>query len=132
MGRLATFVVPSNGCHTPRKRGIQYAAASRLITSVSGILDHPLSRVMTTITNPFAGSAINRKKMRRKNTERTIFQTVILLLPPNRQTKSCIVDTVHVNRMKWRNIYAQSPDHCDARRLHEHADDRRIRAGQKL
>jgi hypothetical protein len=28
-------------------RGIQYAAACRLITSVSGILDHPLSRMMT-------------------------------------------------------------------------------------
>jgi hypothetical protein len=32
----------------PRERGIQYAAASPLITSASGILDHPLSRVMTT------------------------------------------------------------------------------------
>jgi hypothetical protein len=30
-------------CHTPRKRGIQYAETSRLITSVSGILDHPRS-----------------------------------------------------------------------------------------
>ena len=30
--------------HTPRKRGIQYAAASRFIAGVSGILDHPLSR----------------------------------------------------------------------------------------
>jgi hypothetical protein len=27
-------------CHTPRKRGIQYAAASRFITAGSGILDH--------------------------------------------------------------------------------------------
>src|SRR5438045_3232787 len=35
----------------PAKAGIQYAAASRLITSTSGILDHPLSRVMTTVTN---------------------------------------------------------------------------------
>ena len=34
--------------HTPRKRGIQYAAASRPDPSCSGILDHPLSRVMTT------------------------------------------------------------------------------------
>ena len=34
--------------HTPRKRGIQYAAASRFNPSCSGILDHPLSRVMTT------------------------------------------------------------------------------------
>ncbi len=32
----------------PAKAGIQYAAASRLIAGVSGILDHPLSRVMTT------------------------------------------------------------------------------------
>ena len=31
----------------PAKAGIQYAAASRFITSASGILDHPLSRVMT-------------------------------------------------------------------------------------
>ncbi|CAN0510422.1 unnamed protein product, partial [Phaeothamnion confervicola] len=29
-------------CHTPRMRGIQYAAASRPITGVSGILDRPL------------------------------------------------------------------------------------------
>src|SRR5436190_17831937 len=35
-------------CHTPRRRGIQYAAASRSIISASGILDHPLSRMMTT------------------------------------------------------------------------------------
>src|SRR5436190_17819928 len=35
-------------CHAPRRRGIQYAAAaSRLIISASGILDHPLSRMMT-------------------------------------------------------------------------------------
>jgi hypothetical protein len=33
--------------HTPRKRGIQYAAASLSITGVSGILDHPPARVMT-------------------------------------------------------------------------------------
>ncbi len=32
----------------PRKRDIQYAAASKLATSVSGILDAPLSRSMTT------------------------------------------------------------------------------------
>src|SRR5205085_5599462 len=31
----------------PAKAGIQYAAASRLIAGVSGILDHPHSRVMT-------------------------------------------------------------------------------------
>jgi hypothetical protein len=49
--------------HTPRKRGIQYAAASRPITNVSGILDHPLEpviglaegetrwRVMTAVVN---------------------------------------------------------------------------------
>jgi hypothetical protein len=35
-------------CHTQRRRGIQYAAASRLIVSACGILDHPLSRMMTT------------------------------------------------------------------------------------
>ena len=34
-------------CHSPRKRGIQYAAAPRRITAVSGILDRPLSRAMT-------------------------------------------------------------------------------------
>src|SRR5258708_14303180 len=33
--------------HTPRKRGIQYAAASRFYRNCSGILDHPPSRVMT-------------------------------------------------------------------------------------
>jgi len=31
----------------PRKRGIQYAAASRFHRTCSGILDHPLSRMMT-------------------------------------------------------------------------------------
>jgi hypothetical protein len=31
------------------QRVIQYAAASRLITSASGILDHPLSRVTTAV-----------------------------------------------------------------------------------
>ena len=35
--------------HTPRKRGIQYAAASPYPTTVSGILDHPPSRVMTAV-----------------------------------------------------------------------------------
>jgi hypothetical protein len=33
----------------PAKAGIQYAAAYRLITTVSGILDHPLSRMMTAV-----------------------------------------------------------------------------------
>src|SRR6266851_9763038 len=33
---------------TPRKRGIQYAAASRFHHERSGILDHPPSRVTTT------------------------------------------------------------------------------------
>ena len=33
----------------PAKAGIQYAAASRFITDFSGILDHPLSRVMTSV-----------------------------------------------------------------------------------
>jgi len=33
----------------PAKAGIQYAVASRSITSVSGILDHPLSRMMTAV-----------------------------------------------------------------------------------
>ena len=33
--------------HTPRKRGIQYAAASRFHHNRPGILGHPLSRVMT-------------------------------------------------------------------------------------
>jgi len=31
----------------PANAGIQYAAAPRSITGVSGILDHPLSRMMT-------------------------------------------------------------------------------------
>ncbi|TFV77020.1 hypothetical protein E4K64_09995 [Bradyrhizobium frederickii] len=34
-------------CHAPRKRGIQYAAASRGYVAVSGILDRPPSRTMT-------------------------------------------------------------------------------------
>src|ERR1700693_3292575 len=34
--------------HTPRKRGILYAAASRFDRECSGILDRPLSRTMTT------------------------------------------------------------------------------------
>jgi len=33
--------------HTPRKRSIQYAAASRLDHWRLGILDRPLSRAMT-------------------------------------------------------------------------------------
>src|ERR1700682_4055103 len=33
--------------HTPRKRGIQYAAAFRFYRWRFGILDHPLSRMMT-------------------------------------------------------------------------------------
>src|SRR5215212_1303038 len=32
----------------PAKAGIQYAAATQLIISASGILDHPLSRMVTT------------------------------------------------------------------------------------
>jgi hypothetical protein len=35
--------------HAPRRRGIQYAAAYPNPTGVSGILDHPLSRVMTAL-----------------------------------------------------------------------------------
>ncbi|QOZ13604.1 hypothetical protein XH96_38795 [Bradyrhizobium sp. CCBAU 51765] len=34
-------------CHAPRKRGIQYAAASRGYVTLSGILDRPPSRTMT-------------------------------------------------------------------------------------
>src|SRR6185295_16944207 len=33
--------------HTPRRRGIQYAAASRFYRTAFGILDHPPSRMMT-------------------------------------------------------------------------------------
>jgi len=39
--QAAEFVIPA-------KAGIQYAAASRIHFDVSGILDHPLSRMMTT------------------------------------------------------------------------------------
>src|SRR6202011_2289653 len=35
----------------PAKAGIQYAAASQSITGGSGILDHPLSRMMTAVIN---------------------------------------------------------------------------------
>jgi hypothetical protein len=35
-------------CHPPRRRKIQYAAADRIVTAVSGILlDHPPARVTT-------------------------------------------------------------------------------------
>src|ERR1700687_3280587 len=40
-------VILRHSRHTPRKRGIQYAAASRFYHKCAGILDHPLSRVMT-------------------------------------------------------------------------------------
>jgi hypothetical protein len=34
-------------CHAPRRRGIQYAAAFESNDRRFGVLDHPLSRVMT-------------------------------------------------------------------------------------
>src|ERR1700682_6120521 len=37
----------SRNCHAPRKRGIQYAAASRLYRRRLRVLDHPPARVMT-------------------------------------------------------------------------------------
>src|SRR5438270_3185619 len=43
---------------TPRKRGIQYAAASRFGLRRSGILDHPLSRV-TTPSGPEAANVMS-------------------------------------------------------------------------
>src|SRR5437763_7123390 len=50
--RLRTFLFAvgfaHQSCHTPRKRSIDYAAASRFYHKCTGILDHPLSRVMTT------------------------------------------------------------------------------------
>jgi hypothetical protein len=42
--RSREVVIPRE---TPRTRGIQYAAASRLHIRAYGIPDHPLSRVMT-------------------------------------------------------------------------------------
>ena len=45
-GRVGRHV---HRCHSPRRRGIQYAAASRGITGASGILDRPLSRAMTAV-----------------------------------------------------------------------------------
>jgi hypothetical protein len=39
-GRIAPAVISA-------KAGIQYAAAHRSITGISGVLDHPLSRMMT-------------------------------------------------------------------------------------
>ena len=39
---------PALDCHSPRKREIQCAAASPQTSTVSGILDHPPSRMMTT------------------------------------------------------------------------------------
>jgi hypothetical protein len=35
-------VIPTHSGHPPRKRGIQYAAASRRISGISGILDRPV------------------------------------------------------------------------------------------
>jgi hypothetical protein len=40
---------PTHATVIPAKAGIQYAAASPLIAGLSGILDHPLSRVMTAV-----------------------------------------------------------------------------------
>jgi hypothetical protein len=42
-----TAVIPSNIVIARLDRATQYAAASRSITNVSAILDHPLSRVTT-------------------------------------------------------------------------------------
>src|ERR1700676_4788380 len=47
LGPKATESKPGIGCHTPRKRGIQYAVTSLFYRNRSGILDHPLSRMMT-------------------------------------------------------------------------------------
>src|SRR5258705_14013040 len=46
--RTTGVIVVKHRRHTPRKRGIQYAAASRFDHKRRGILDHPLSRVTTT------------------------------------------------------------------------------------
>jgi hypothetical protein len=47
------FVSPfQRSRRTPRRRGIQYAAALRLKHERSGILDHPLSRMMTPNLTP--------------------------------------------------------------------------------
>ena len=45
--------------HTPRMRGIQYAAAFRLITDGSGILDRPPSRAMTDVV---VHAAVQRRR----------------------------------------------------------------------
>jgi hypothetical protein len=70
----------TNGRHTPRKRGIQYAAASRLITGASGILDRPLSRAMTALS--FVGWA--KAHLRRAHPCNTRLQMVgtLTLCPP--------------------------------------------------
>ena len=44
---VSVYGPPILSSSSPRRRGIQYAAASRSITDVSGILGHPPSRVMT-------------------------------------------------------------------------------------
>ena len=67
--------------HTPRKRGIQYAAASRVHVNISGILDHPLSRMMTAW-----GSAKGFKCQTAKHTfafSRRITPELCMNLPPN-------------------------------------------------
>ena len=58
-GRVNARRMSYNDRHTPRMRGIQYAAAVRFDHWRLGILDHPLSRVMT--PNFQYASAISRR-----------------------------------------------------------------------
>jgi hypothetical protein len=51
---------PQTRRHTPRKRGIQYAAAPRFDRTCSGILDHPLARMMTAGQQRNDGAAAHR------------------------------------------------------------------------
>jgi hypothetical protein len=51
--RMAPFPTAATSRHTPRKRSIQYAAASRFHHRHSRILDHPLARMMTKDTGSF-------------------------------------------------------------------------------
>jgi hypothetical protein len=53
-------------CHTPRKRGIQYAAASRFCHEHSGILGRPLSRAMTSEITPHAILPIKSRSPHRR------------------------------------------------------------------
>ena len=102
--------------HTPRKRGIQYAAASRSSTRRSGILDHPLSRVMT---------ARNRDVVR-------MADNVIESRPSRRRARRARCVERRAARRRGagaRRTRAAVRNHARHRRLRLFADPQRNRSG---